>query len=221
MKNYCILGTDSRSLKLKELYENSSITSYEKSDYVIAPIPFSRDGNNITGDIMTVEHIINNSENKTIFSGSIPLEIKEKLKNKNIKYYDLLELEEIAILNSIPTAEGAIATAMEITDFTLCSSKVLVMGFGRIGKVLSKMLHGIGASVYVEARKEKDLAEIKSMGYIPINLIDIDKYLNKFNVIFNTIPQVILNKEKLDIIDKKCCIIDLASNPRRIRFFIC
>lgn len=220
MKKYCILGTDSRSLKLRELYLESEnfVAEYDESDYIIAPIPFSKDGNNITGEKLTVDDIIKMSKNKVIFSGSISKDIKEKLGVNKIKYYDLLELEEVAILNSIPTAEGAIQTAMEITDFTLCSSKVLVMGFGRIGKVLSKMLHGIGATVYVEARKEKDIAEIISMGYIPINLKEIDKYLGVFNVIFNTIPEVILNKEKLDIINKKCCIIDLSSSPRRSKF---
>lgn len=222
MKNYCILGTDNRSVKLRELYvnEGKKISNYIDGDYIIAPIPFSRDGEKINGEILTLDEILdlNNVKDKVIFSGAISNNIKERMNQKNIKYYDLMDLDEVAILNGIPTAEGAIATAMEMTDFTLCSSNVLVMGFGRIGKILSKMLHGIGATVYVEARKEKDLAEIRAMGYIPINLVNLNKYLDKFNIIFNTIPITILDKDKLDIIDKKCSIIDLASSPGGVDF---
>jgi len=222
MKKYCILGTDNRSVKLRELYikEGNKISDYIDGDYIIVLISFSRDGEKINGEILTVNEILNlpNIKDKIIFSGAISNSIKTRLDQNDVRYHDLLDLDEVAILNSIPTAEGAIGTAMEMTDFTLCSSNVLVMGFGRIGKILSKMLHGIGASVYVEARKEKDLAEIRAMGYIPVNLIDLDKYLEKFNIIFNTIPAIILDKDKLNIICKDCSIIDLASSPGGVDF---
>ncbi len=222
MKKYCILGTDNRSVKLRQLYvnEGKKISDYINGDYIIAPIPFSRDDIKINGEILTLDEILdlNNIKDKIIFSGAISNNIKERMNRKNIKFHDLMELDEVAILNGIPTAEGAIATAMEMTDFTLCSSKVLVMGYGRIGKILSKMLHGIGATVYVEARKEKDLAEIRAMGYIPVNLSELNKYLDKFNIIFNTIPTILLDKERLDIIDKNCSIIDLASSPGGVDF---
>lgn len=222
MKNYCILGTDNRSVKLRELYvnEGKKISDYIDGDYIIAPIPFSRDGEKINGEILTLDELLSlpNIQDKTIFTGAIFSNVKEKLDKVNAKYYDLMELDEVAILNAIPTAEGAIATAMEMTDFTLCTSNVLVMGYGRIGKILSKMLDGLGCNVYVEARKEKDLAMVRAMGYNPVNLKDLDKYLKKFNVIFNTIPTVILDKNKLDCIDKKCSIIDLASNPGGLDF---
>lgn len=222
MKNYCILGTDNRSVKLRELYlkEGNKISDYIDGDYIIAPIPFSRDGEKVNGEILTVNEILDlpNIQDKVIFSGAISNNIKARLKENNVKYYDLMELDEVAILNAIPTAEGAIATAMEMTDFTLCESNVLVMGFGRIGKILSKMLHGIGANVYVEARKEKDLAMVRAMGYIPVNLDDLDKYLNKFDIIFNTIPTTILDKDKLNIVNRNCSIIDLASSPGGIDF---
>jgi dipicolinate synthase subunit A len=222
MKKYCILGTDNRSVKLRELYvnEGKQISDYIDGDYIIAPIPLSRDDIKINGEILTLDEIFDlpNIKDKIIFSGAISNNIKEKMNQNNVEYHDLMELDEVAILNGIPTAEGAIATAMEITDFTLCSSNVLVMGYGRIGKILSKMLHGIGSNVYVEARKEKDLAEIRAMGYIPINLTDLDKYLDKFNIIFNTVPTMLLDKDKLNIIDKKCSIIDLASSPGGLDF---
>ena len=222
MKKYCILGTDNRSIKLRELYikEGNKIYDYIDGDYIIAPIPFSRDDEKINGEILTLNNILNlpNVQDKIIFSGAISNNVKTRLKQNNIKYYDLMELDELAILNGISTAEGAISTAIEMTDFTLCESDVLVMGFGRIGKILSKMLDGIGANVYVEARKEQDLAMVRAMGYTSVNLSDLDKYLPKFNIIFNTIPTMMLDKDKLNVINKDCSIIDLASNPGGIDF---
>lgn len=222
MKNYCVLGTDNRSIKLRELYlkEGKNISDYIDSDYIIAPIPFSRDDEKINGEILKLKDLIELKDinKKIIFSGAISNNIKEKLNENKVKYYDLMQLDQVAILNSIPTAEGAIAIAMEITDFTLSGSNVLVMGYGKIGKVLSKMLDGIGSKVYVEARKEKDLATIEAMGYIPVNLNKLDKYLDKFDIIFNTIPYTILDKIKLNKIDKKCSIIDLASATGGVDF---
>lgn len=108
--------------------------------------------------------------------------------------------------------------AMEKSRITLNNSNCLILGFGRIGKILSKMLSGIGANVYCEARKNSDIAWIKSFGYTPINLEDLDEYLYKFDFIFNTIPHLILDAKRLELINKECLLIDLASKPGGIDF---
>ena len=64
------------------------------------------------------------------------------------------------------------------------------------------MLNGIGAKVYCEARKDQDIAWIKSYGYNAIKLDELDGSLNKFDFIFNTIPYLILDKKKLSIVKK-------------------
>ena len=110
-------------------------------------------------------------------------------------------------------AEGTIQIAMEETQRTIHGSNVLVMGFGRIGKVLAKMLDGIGAKVYCEARKNEDISWIKAYGYNPIHLNDLNDHLDKFDIIINTIPFQILTGERLDLVKKDTVIVDLASNP--------
>lgn len=91
---------------------------------------------------------------------------------------------------------------MNMTNFTIHKSNVLVMGYGNIGKILSKMLYGIGAKVYCEARNKKDIAFIEAMGYNSINLQEINNYLGKMDIIFNTIPSLILDKERLKLVKK-------------------
>ena len=116
-------------------------------------------------------------------------------------------------MNTIATAEGTIQIVMEETQRTIHNSNVLIMGFGRIGKVLAKMLDGIGTKVYCEARKNEDISWIKAYGYNPIHLNDLNDHLDKFDIIINTIPFQILVDERLDLVKKDVVIVDLASNP--------
>lgn len=102
---------------------------------------------------------------------------------------------------------------MEETSRTVHGSNVLVMGFGRIGKVLANMLDGIGAKVYCEARKDEDIAWIKAYGYNPIHLNDLNEHLGKFDIIINTIPFQVLDKDRLELVNPEVVIIDIASNP--------
>ena len=102
---------------------------------------------------------------------------------------------------------------MEETIKTLHSSNILILGFGRIGKTLANMLKGIGANVYCEARKNEDLAWIKTYGYEPITLDNLNENLNKFDIIMNTIPSLILKEKEINCLKKDCLLIDLASSP--------
>src|SRR5699024_4248288 len=101
---------------------------------------------------------------------------------------DYFKREEMQVLNAIPTAEGAIQIAMENLPITLLDSKIMVLGFGRIGKALSSLSHRIGADTYVATRNFGDIAWIENLKYNPVLLKDMDDILYKMDVVFNTIP---------------------------------
>lgn len=189
----------------------------EKGDVVIGPIPLS--SNNIeintpfSDKTVTLEELAKEIENKIFIAGNIKNDFYNLIENKNTKIIDLLNREELVVLNTISTAEGAIQIAMEETTRTIHGSNILVLGFGRVGKILANMLKGIGANVFCEARKNVDLAWIKAYGYEPVRLNEIENILGKFNIIINTIPSIVLKEEQLIKINKDSLIIDLASNP--------
>ena len=135
------------------------------------------------------------------------------MSKEEIPYIDLLKREEFAVLNAIATAEGTVQIAMEESQRTVHGSKVLIMGFGRIGKILAKMLDGVGAKVFCEARKDEDMAWIKAYGFESVHLNELNENLGKFDIIINTIPFQILNAERLELVKKDVVLIDLASNP--------
>lgn len=240
-KSIAVVGGDLRIVKLIEMLNADGYTVYTyglensedvlnmesvemcptikeavaSSEVVVGPIPLSSDRKNISAPFgrnnIDLDEFVDAIKGKHLIAGNI--NIKEKLDANNIEFTDILKREEFVVLNAIATAEGTIQIAMEETQRTIHGTKTLIMGFGRVGKVLSKMLHGIGSEVYCEARKNEDIAWIKAYGYTPVHLNDLNENLNKFDIIINTIPFQILDKERLGLLKDDVVIIDLASNP--------
>ena len=242
-KQITFIGGDLRSAELIKMFAEEGYTIYTygfenfnftnaniiknsslkiESETVISAIPFSKDGIYINAKFseekISIEDMLKIAENKQIIAGAIKPEIYNLAKKYNVTLTDIMENEELTILNVIPTAEGAIQIAMEESLSTIHGSNCLVLGFGRIGKILSKMLLGIGAKVSCEARKKEDLAYIEAYGYQKIDLKELNEFLPKFKYIFNTIPNLILDKQRLDCINKDAIIIDLASSPGGVDF---
>ena len=195
--------------KVEEIEEiNTKEELYmDNSEIIISSVPLSKDGININTPLsektITIDEFKKISKNKKVIAGNL----------KEIDGYDILKDEETTILNTIPTAEGAIQIAMEETTYTLDSQKALVLGFGRVGKTLCSRLKNLCKEVYCMARKESDLALIKAYGYIPIKLEEMRENICKMDIIFNTIPIQIIDKNLLILMNKETLIIDLASFP--------
>jgi dipicolinate synthase subunit A len=192
-----------------------------ESDVLVLPIPYRDKEGYIDMDMaglelekVDLEDLFHYVKPPTIIIlGRADQDFMALAKEKSIEYYDLLKEESFSILNAIPTAEGAIQIAMENSPITLHGSKALVLGYGRIGKSLSRMLKGIGAHVSVGARKDQDLAWLRERGFEPIHINSLGKVLASQNFIFNTIPYLILDKKALKKVNKDALIIDLASYP--------
>lgn len=234
-----IIGGDLRIVKLAEMLieegvevftyglDKSEIEEAKKcetiselvsaSDIILGPIPFSSNNKTINTPFsdkkVEIAELFDNISGKTLIAGAIKQDVYELASEKNIKVIDILKREELAVLNAVSTAEGTIKIAIEETPRNLHGSNILVMGFGRIGKILSNMLKGLGANVACEARKNSDLAWIKAYGYEPIPLPTLKENLNNFDVIINTIPYIVLDKDNLENVRKDALIIDVASNP--------
>lgn len=192
------------------------------SDIIILPLPVTKDGVTLNTPYST-SRIILNDEFARMFRGKIVFcPMKDKLIKtskhwQDVKLYDFLNREEMQVCNAVPTAEGAIEIAMREYLGTINSSKCLITGYGRIGKVLAQMLKGLGADVYVSARRKESLAWIKLNGYTPVehkNLINS----GEFDIIFNTVPAQILDAQIMARIATNALIIDLASLPGGVDF---
>lgn len=193
------------------------------SDIIILPVPVTFDGCTINSPysdspLALDEFLDGINPSALIFGGQIKPNLQKAFTEKSIKYCDYLTREELAIRNAVPTAEGAIKIAIEETPITLHGSKCLVLGYGRIGKILARMLQGMGANVWVEARKYADLAMIEGHGYEPLALCEVKNFIDEFDIIFNTIPAMILDETLLKSVKSDALIIDLSSKPGGVDF---
>lgn len=124
---------------------------------------------------------------------------------------DLLKDPLYLAENADITAHCALKLVMQQLPITLKGCQVLVLGWGRIGKCLGRLLRKMGAVVTVAARKEADLAILRALGYETADITKLSYELLRFRVIFNTVPQPILTKQQLQYASDDCLKIDLAS----------
>lgn len=136
----------------------------------------------------------------------------------DIKIYDILKDGEYNLLNAVASAEGAIARIIQTVDFNLCGSKVLITGFGKIGKQLAPRLKAFGAKVCAAARKDEDFAAASAMGLDLAEYATLAASANKFDIIINTVPQTVITKEIIKNLKSDCVVFDLASNPGGVDF---
>lgn len=148
-----------------------------------------------------------------IFTGIASKYLSSVTKELGIPLTPLLNRDDVAIYNSIPTAEGTIMMAMEHTDYTLHSSNVIVVGFGRVGHTVANKFSALGAKVSVSARSIKDLARINEMGLTAIPLEELPDHTNNCDLLINTIPAQVIHKQTIQQLPRHAIVIDLASVP--------
>ena len=138
-----------------------------KAQVIVLPLPMEKNGY-LSGTELTTERLFRalRPEHR-IFAGNVSGEAMALADALGLHITDYFAVEELSVRNAVPTAEGAIETAMKHTSVTLHGTPCLVVGFGRIGKVLAHDLHALRAKVSVSARKRSDLAWIDAFGYAP------------------------------------------------------
>lgn len=240
---YLVLGGDLRNIKLAgmladdgnrvysfgqdrsdEILDDGRIekctslkTAMEKAQVIIGPVPFSNNEDFINApfahDKIMIDDLMKTNKGKIFISGSIKDDLKKKLDEKYMEVIDIMKRDDLAILNTIATAEGTIEVAIKNTDKILQGSRVLILGFGRVGKIVANKFSKMSALVTCAARKVSDLAWIKAYGYNSLNINDMLYDLKEFDIIINTVPQTILRERELKHIDAEALLIDLASSP--------
>lgn len=190
---------------------------------IILPLPVSaKDGvlnTPLSAGLHTVREILSVLDSKQVVcAGRITGELNEQAASLGLEITDYYAREEFVVLNALATAEGGLQLVMEETPITLCGAKCLVIGFGRIGKILCSRLRGMCADVTASARRCEDIAWIKALGYKAENTQQLDGRLRDYDIIINTVPARIMGQERLSELKKGCLCLDLASKPGGVDF---
>ncbi|MBR5124381.1 MAG: NAD(P)-binding domain-containing protein [Clostridia bacterium] len=212
-------------------------TTLEKAadgaDAVILPLPASRDGVTVncprdgacTVQLAALAELLVRSPRLILLGGKLPEAFREAAQTLGVadRVVDYYENEVLLLRNAYVTAEAAVMTAMEHTDRILQGASVAILGYGRIGKYLARLLRAMGAEVTACARREESLFEAASEGctflriYPDAPMNGLEPLCHRHMVLFNTIPSPVLSRELLTKLERNTLLIDLASAPFGVR----
>lgn len=241
-RNFWVVGGDFRQIKLIEMLESDGHTVHTaalekgfakmakqsppvdaaRAHCVILPLPVLKDEKlnaPLAERTYSLEEILDQLHpGQIVCGGLLSSEVVEKAKERGLRLFDYYEREECKILNAVPTAEGAIQVAMENMPVTLHEARVLVIGFGRVGKLTAHRMKSLGARVTVAARKCEDWAWAQAYGYGTEDSRQLAYWLGGYDLIINTVPAMILDRKHLERVQAGVFVIDLASLPGGIDF---
>ena len=187
-----------------------------ETEIVILPLPLCRGEGVLNceeGPVPTMELFRRLRPGQRVLAGQVQPEQRREALACGIVPEDYFLREELTVANAAATAEAAIQVAMEHLDRSLLGMECLVLGYGRIGKLLSHRLRGLGAGVTVTARKPEDLAWIRAYGLRAMKTSELDGKLSAFGTVFNTVPSLVLKEALLSQLPESCLCVDLASVP--------
>ncbi len=232
---FAIIGGDERQIYLARRLKNDGHTvrmcGFERhkshiscltagdalfgADCVILPLPSSKDGKTVWTPLGNDEILLCDlpkaAKKKTLFLTAL-------CRIGAARECDYFAREELTVLNAALTAEGAVAAAIGNTSRSLLGAECLVAGFGRIGKLLCSRLLPFGAKVTATSRRRETLSWIRSYGLGGIDSADIERYADRYDIIFNTAPQMLFTPHILGRLKPSCVLIELASPPYGIDF---
>ena len=237
---FLILGGDNRSLYLGEYLENQGFkvcyfafnhtecySSLEEamnsSDVIVLPLPFTKDRLTLNTPLFDDRVLISDivallSNRKMVLGGQLPKSFCEELESRNCPYCDYFLLDELAVYNAVPTAEGVVQVLIEELPITIHGMKCAVLGYGRVGKVLANTLYSLGADVTVFARKQSAFAEIYAASLKYKHFDELVTEANDFDAVINTVPFKVMGSAQLSMLNPDCVLVEVASAPFGIDF---
>ncbi len=189
------------------------------ADALILPLPVTKDGIHVNAplheeDAPPLDDIISAAgRTSVILGGKIPSIVKKYAAEHGVALTDYFDHEELQIKNTLPTAEGAVEIAMHELPITLMGATVAVIGYGRVAKTLARTLIALKAHVTCAARSDTDLAWAEVDGCAPVRLESFLDVPRSPDVIFNTVPHMIIKRSTLEKLPSGTLIIDLATAP--------
>ena len=204
--NICIMSSDKRYIKLRELLCKKGYTVELITDNKIPTCDVI---------ILSVRNEYSDEELRYIFS-QVSKEATVLCGNsERIKRFfsgcviDYSINEDFLKANAYLTAEATVSLLHNLTEDSLYSKNIFIAGYGRIGKSLCKILSHLGASVHVYARRNEVKQLVEADGFCSS---DLDDCVN-CQIIINTVPSIIFTNDLICRIPNEAYLIDLASSP--------
>lgn len=194
-KNLTVHRTDERMYFLQKLLAD---VDFERDTHVYAP--------NVTLD---EEKLASVADGGRVICGKCDDNVRNAAKKRGVDIYEIMRDEKFLAVNSRLTAEGALMLALEHMLISLSDARVLVMGFGRMGAAVARLMNKLNARLTIATNGSSRPAYAFAERVIPLEGFDFAPY----DLIFNTVPQPIVKDEELLTMRERAVYIDLASKP--------
>lgn len=191
-------------------------------DVTVLPLPVSFDGASLTAPYarrgIHMDEVIGAIRpGALVFGGKIMPKHRAEMEKRGARVYDYFEREEFTVANAGATAEAAVAMLMSERRRVIAGTRILVVGFGRIGKLLALKLRALGADVTVSSRRAEQRTFIEALGMTPADTASFAD-LGKFDAVVNTAPAPVITAEHIAALRRGCFVLDLASAPGGVDF---
>ena len=168
--NFWVLGGDMRQGKLAQLLSEDghrvhayaleegvvpaggltvegTLQGAGEADCVVLPLPVSQGEGKLNCPLSRLEPTLAQvmdalRPGQMVCGGRVDPVTEALAGQRGITVLDYFAREELAVANAVPTAEGAVQIALEQLPITLHGSRVLVIGFGRVGRAAAQRMAG-------------------------------------------------------------------------------
>lgn len=211
-------GLEDALSSCSNLTVETTLENLPRADAVILPMPVS-DGQGLLYTPLSQQstpliHVLNLLHTRQVICGGrLDPATVALAKERGLTILDYLAREELAVANCVPTAEGCLQLAMEHLPITIHDARVLVIGYGRLGKITAQRFSALGARVTVAARKYEQLAWARTEGFGTEHTSQLAGWLCSYDLVVNTVPALVLGETELADLHPDCLVIDLASAP--------
>lgn len=230
LKRLLVVGGDARAERMapllaKDGYEVETLGLHpgdEKSarvahaDALIFPYPFAVKNGcvpTLTGLTLHPGDVLEAAKNGAVIIAGKGLESDVLEANKDLRLLSFSGCVPLLERNAELSAEAAVCEAMQRTDMALLDMSVLVTGYGRFGRALAVRLHGLGAQVWVAARRDAQRLQAQSDGMRALPLEDLPQAAPGIQMVLNTIPAHVIPQEVLEALPHGAWLLELASAP--------
>lgn len=213
--SFLIYGTDKKMMsccqRLKsfgfeaDMINNENTNCIGEYGNIILPLP-------------TIANSKINGTDKTLFEFIAALNSQQKVFCGNIdarKYNNFYSYYNAAFLikNSRLTAQGVLRMISINIEVDFKDLSVAVIGYGRCGKAICKLLKNCSMNITSFSRRNESIVLARNDGMIADDLFNLNHNISDFDIIINTVPVNIIDRECLAKLSQRNIYIEIASKP--------
>lgn len=208
----CCLGMDRAALPEGV----RRVTAPERCDAAIFPIPTEKAGGELNAPFATerldaLRVLVDTAGTPLVIGGKLSAKFRETALGNGQMVFDCMQRPEFTAGNAAVTAEGALSRLMDASDKAVQDMRVLVIGWGRIGKLLLQKLSGLGTKPCLMSKNPEARALAGAMGYEALSPDCGSALMSSFDAVINTAPAPVLGQ--LSALRDSCILLELASAP--------